>query len=228
MGLSTVLMTISILIISLRCQVAEPWLFVAVQCPGLRARWQTVFAFDVVSEVSLLLIAIYIMYGLQLALRKKLVVIFAFGLRIPVIAAAALHLYYKDIALLGSDPSLDGVLATVCAEVELCYAIVATTIPCLRPFMSALSTNYGGPTHTRGTARPGYGISLGSLATLSKLGKPENKDASVPAVRWDEAEYNVNVAAGDQGSMLSNDSRRNIISKNTEWVVDYEHRSKNV
>jgi len=40
--------------------------------------------------------------------------------------------------------------------------------------------------------------------------------------------YKVNVATGDQGSMLSNDSRRNIISKNTEWVVDHELRSNDV
>lgn len=134
--------------------------------------------------------------------------------------------------LASANPSLDGVLATVCAEIELCYAVVACTIPCLRPFMSALSTNYGGPTHTRtspgNTNKPGYNISLGSVTTSSKPNMPEKRDQSIPVVRWDEAGYNVNVGTGDQDSMLSNDSRRLIISKNTEWTIGYENRAKDV
>lgn len=34
-GASAVLITISVFIISLRCEIAEPWLFVGIQCPGL-------------------------------------------------------------------------------------------------------------------------------------------------------------------------------------------------
>lgn len=123
-------------------------------------------------------------------------------------------------------------LATICTEIELCYAVVATTIPCLRPFVFALSTNYGGPTDARAfpgsSAKPGHDISLGSLSTSSKRDKAENKDQSVPATRWDGTGYNVNVLRGDQDSMLSNDSRRMIINKNTEWVIDHEVRDKDV
>jgi hypothetical protein len=148
------------------------------------------------------------------------------------IAAAALRLHYQGIKIASPDPSLDGVMATVCADIELCWAIIATTIPCLRPFMFALSTNYGGPSATKtspGTAatRPGYNISLGSVSTNSKFGdSAKDKDGSAPPTRWDGAAYVVDVATGDQHSMTSSDSRRMIISKNTEWAVDYENRGK--
>lgn len=148
-----------------------------------------------------------------------------------VIAAAALRLHYQGLELASADPSLDGVLATVCAEIELCYAVVATTIPCLRPFMFALNTNYGGPTQARtspGTTKPGYNISLGSMSTASKPAGAEKQDQAQPATRWDGAAYNVNVETGDHDSMVSNDSRRMIISKNTEWEVDYENPGKDV
>ena len=134
-----------------------------------------------------------------------------------IIAAAALRLYYQGIELASASPSIEGVLATVCAEIELCYGVVATIIPCLRPFMFALSTNYGGPTHMTtsagNTMQPGYNISLGSLSTSSRLDKAERKGHSVPPTRWDGAGYNVKVETGDQHSFTSNDSRREIIMK---------------
>jgi hypothetical protein len=145
-----------------------------------------------------------------------------------VIVPAALRLHYQGVELASSNPSLDGVMATVCAEIELCYAVVATTIPCLRPFMFALSTNYGGPTQAMtspgNTTKKAYAISLAPLSTSSKLGNRniEDTDEPGPATRWDGAAYNVNVATGDHESMTSNDSRRMIISKNTEWTIDYE------
>lgn len=211
-------------------------------------------SFDICTEVVLFLTAIYMVQGLQLALRKKMVVAFAFGLRLPsviplsleppqakahltkelsrIIAAAALRLYYQGIELASADPSIEGVLTTVCAEIELCYGVVATTIPCLRPFMFALSTNYGGPTHMRpspgDTMQPSYNISLGSLSTSSKLDKAGKKDHSVPPTRWDGPGYNVKVGTGDQHSFMSNDSRRGIISKDMEWVVDYGNCGKHV
>jgi hypothetical protein len=152
-----------------------------------------------------------------------------------VIVPAALRLQYEGIELASANPSLDGVMATVCAEIELCYAVVATTIPCLRPFMFALSTNYGGPTTTPktspgNTAKKGYNISMAPLSTSSKVGtgNTEEGDDPAPATRWDGAGYNVNVATGDHESMTSNDSRRMIISKNTEWTIDYETPGKDV
>jgi hypothetical protein len=35
MGVSAVLITVSVFVVSLQCQVAEPWLVVGAQCPGL-------------------------------------------------------------------------------------------------------------------------------------------------------------------------------------------------
>lgn len=40
-------------------------------------------AFDIITEVALFFITIYVVYGLQLPTSKKLVVLFAFGMRLP-------------------------------------------------------------------------------------------------------------------------------------------------
>ncbi len=47
------------------------------------SRWDAVAAFDIATEAGLFAIAVLLVQGLQLPLRKKLVVLFAFGLRLP-------------------------------------------------------------------------------------------------------------------------------------------------
>lgn len=46
-------------------------------------RWQVVAAFDIITEVSLFGIAVYMTYGLQLSFSNKTVVLLAFALRLP-------------------------------------------------------------------------------------------------------------------------------------------------
>lgn len=107
-------------------------------------------------------------FSLKLSLDKKAIVIFAFAVRLPVIAAAIVRLHYLSTQLFSSDPALEGgVLAQVFTQIEISYAIITTTTPCLRPFMSALNTNYGGPA----TPSPGgtkYGAGGYNLSDMSK------------------------------------------------------------
>lgn len=46
-------------------------------------RWQVVTAFDVITEVLLFSLAMYMLQGLKLKIEKKLVVLSAFALRLP-------------------------------------------------------------------------------------------------------------------------------------------------
>lgn len=46
-------------------------------------RWQVITAFDVITEVALFATSTYLLFGLQMSLEKKFVVILAFGLRLP-------------------------------------------------------------------------------------------------------------------------------------------------
>jgi hypothetical protein len=41
------------------------------------------------------------------------------------------------------NPTLDGVAATICRQTEIFYAIMASTIPCLRPFLASFFTGFG-------------------------------------------------------------------------------------
>lgn len=152
-----------------------------------------------------------------------------------VIAPTALRLYYLGKEFSSSDPTLDGVLASVCTQIEMNFAIIAATTPCLRPFMAALSTNYGAPAPTKtspsgtGTARSNNEFSLSSFSKMSRLGRSDEKgkQASMPTTRWDQSKHHASVISGDQHSMESHESKQMIISKNTEWAVEFEGPNRN-
>lgn len=155
-------------------------------------------------------------------------------MKFRVIIPTAIRLYYLSEEFLSSDPTLDGVMASVCTQIEMSYAIIAATIPCLRPFMTALSTNYGAAPKAKsspsaaGTARSGNDFSLASLSKASRLGPEEKgKPTLAPTTRWDQSEHHVSVMSGDQHSMESHESKQMIISKNTEWAVEYEGPNRN-
>jgi hypothetical protein len=155
-------------------------------------------------------------------------------MKFSVIVSTAVRLSYLNEEFSSPDPTLDGMLASVCTQIEISYAIIAATTPCLRPFMTALSTNYGAPAQTKGspsaagTARSGNDFSLASLAKVSRLGQEEKgKSSSAPTTRWDQSEHHASVMSGDQHSMESHESKQMIISKNTEWTVEYEEPNRN-
>ena len=149
---------------------------------------------------------------------------------------AILRLHWLGIQYSSADPSLDGVVACVFTQIQLSYAIFATTTPILRPFMGALNTHYGGPNETRttptGTRRSdkSSGQPLSSLVSSRNKSQQRNLDRTIqPQIRWDNTEYNVQVssAENENRSLHSSDSRRMFISKNTEWAVDFEEPRPN-
>jgi hypothetical protein len=116
-----------------------------------------VAAFDIPIEILLFATAVYLLHALQMPLFKKSAIVFAFALRLPVIAPAAFRLHYLSEALNSSNFTLDITYEAVCKQVEISYAIIAATLPCLRPFMVATATNYGAPAEGHRTKTGTYG-----------------------------------------------------------------------
>jgi hypothetical protein len=66
----------------------------------------------------------------------------AFSCRLPIIPVAILRLVNLNHDSGSTDYSWDIVLAVVLAQVEMHFSLIASTIPCLRPFLKALDTGY--------------------------------------------------------------------------------------
>ncbi|KAK5658295.1 hypothetical protein OQA88_2270 [Cercophora sp. LCS_1] len=263
LGVITLFTVGSILATTLRCDLSSPWVFIGTRCPGLLVRWQAVAVFDIISEVAIFAVSVYMVRNLKLSTAKKSAVFFAFGIRLLVVIPIIVRLLFLDSEFSGVDPTLDGVMAVVCTQIHISFAIMATVMPCLRPFMSALSTHYGGQAEVK---TPGNTV-LSKLTGNSDRSHRENKEAKKlefgyaldditavgdrcsrhtdietgiaasggvktahqPPARWDGSDYrvavsskNLSVDGNSTQRNQSNESQRMIISKNTEWQVEFQ------
>jgi hypothetical protein len=86
-------------------------------------------------------------------MKSKLIVVFAFSARLPVIAIAGVRLYYLQRHLVGTTETFEYIVAT---QWQMGYAIMSSTItgmgPFLQPFNKEYTTGYHG-------SKYGYGHS---------------------------------------------------------------------
>ena len=110
---------------------------------------------------------------------------------------------------------------------------MACTIPCLKPFMIAVSTNYGSIAPTKATINGSNGLSgdrsKGSFAltsvSRSKTKSPMSTDLGESRLRMDKVFNSTSVTYNgqhDQHSVGSSDSTKMIIKKETEWSIERE------
>ncbi|KAH7076159.1 hypothetical protein FB567DRAFT_535587 [Paraphoma chrysanthemicola] len=113
------------------------------QCTNRWPKWQAIGALDIVTEALIFSIAIQLVWSLQMRIKAKLVVVFAFSARVPLIAIAAVRLYYLHQRFGGNNDSFAYLVAT---QWQMGYAIMSFTItgmgPFLRPFNKEYTTSY--------------------------------------------------------------------------------------
>ena len=82
MGAILTIGVICVFIVALKCKLASPWIFMGNRCSGQAARWRTVAAFDILTEVALFAILVAILHPVQLSSQKKTAVIVGFAMRL--------------------------------------------------------------------------------------------------------------------------------------------------
>ncbi|KAF2497949.1 hypothetical protein BU16DRAFT_439113, partial [Lophium mytilinum] len=146
LGVSSFWFILSVILISVHCSPFQFWTDGASQCGNMFIRWQVIGAIDITTEFAIFFISVFLVARLNMPTRSKLTVIMAFSARLPVIAAAAIRLNYIHAVFHSPDPSLAASYASVATQWQLGYAIMASTIsglgPFLRPFAKSFSTHY--------------------------------------------------------------------------------------
>lgn len=209
----------SILIISINCESNKPWARAADQCPNLLARWQFITVLNIATEAFLFALSLLLVKGIQTTFVRKMIILSAFTSRLPLIGFCLLRLYYLHIAIKSDDPSYDSVNTYIWTQVELNYTLITCTIFCLRPFMVAVSTNYGtaGDASLAGTknnSRNYYGYGSGKARsrnrlqgfTLQSMASSFKKDVttlSTSSERMKEDDLHVESAAGVRTTISS-------------------------
>ncbi|KAI2706238.1 hypothetical protein DTO006G1_8843 [Penicillium roqueforti] len=162
-GLSTVGIIVSILLIAVNCEGNKPWVIPGEQCHNLFPRWQAITALDILTELLLFAFCIALIWGLQMQITHKIVIMVSFAARLPLIVFSAIHLAKLKEYTIVKNPTFTAISHTVFTQLHLNYALIACTVFCLRPFMNALSTHYGTAGDSNlGSSSGGYGYGSGS------------------------------------------------------------------
>ncbi|KAJ5584231.1 uncharacterized protein N7459_004031 [Penicillium hispanicum] len=154
-------------------------------------RWQFIATVDILTELILFLLAVALLKGLFMSVKRKLGIGFAFLFRFPLIVFTLLHISTLRSALHDPDVTLAAVEPTLWLQVEVHYALVACSVFCLRPFMAAVSTNYGtaGDSNlesstsasrsrdTKGSSKSGSGSGSNSASRSRSLSRVQRKRA---------------------------------------------------
>jgi hypothetical protein len=185
---------------------------------------------DIFTEVMLVALAVYIIYGLQMSWSRKGSVLVTFGMRLLIIVPILFRLHELNTELHSMDPTYDGLFPSIWTQVQIAYALVAATIPCSRSWISATSSQLPIEPKRRRTTKYGSGrsknsITLDSLTKWKKADKIEPVSSGSIYAYGPDVQHNATASAaapGDEHSVRSNESSQGIIRKNVEWTVNYE------
>ena len=202
----------SILIVALRSDIAHPWTtldgeeamvgflqgLVALDIPEANSpqylRWLAVEATGLAIEVALSILAIWLIWGLQMKIQKRLLTLSVFGFRllyipylplrrsrkltqllrlIPIVALRLLYLSPRE----NYKPTLTSIRPHILTELALEYALISTSITALKPFLKPFHT--GAIVNTIGGGGSGlYSASRSGAQGIYMLssGARDNKD----------------------------------------------------
>jgi len=128
----------SMLAVVTRCH-SKPW-DGSKSCSALPIIWILTSTFDILTEICIFLVPLFMVLPLTMPRSSKIIVLIAFGSRLPLIPVIIIRL----INLLGirgsTDYTWDLTAVVIMSQLELHYGLYAMTLPCLRPLLKTLNT----------------------------------------------------------------------------------------
>ncbi|EHY58391.1 hypothetical protein HRR83_007243 [Exophiala dermatitidis] len=206
------------------------------RCSRQFLRWQLITAFDVATECVLVLLSIFIVWPVQMAFYMKSQVVLAFAFRLPVAALSIVHLKFISEYAGSSNPGVAMATVLVIQQVQLCWTLIAATVPNLKSFVKSFSSGFGiqlDPDSTRAYSSGRYAGSnqyeMGSVnANAGSKSRSANRSYNdvetqthMPHQEPDDS-TDSKPTTRDQASIDSAGSQDHIIRKDVQWNIHYE------
>ena len=112
-------------------------------CHGLEIRYMVVVISDGITDFMLAFIPTYLCRRLQMNIVFKLQILGVFALRLPLIVLAGLFYKTWSSSLHGENPGVERTTALIYQQSQLCFSLIAATIPCLKSFIQSFDTGSG-------------------------------------------------------------------------------------
>lgn len=211
------------------------------RCSTRLLQWQVTAAFDILTELLLLILPILFVRSIQMNHDVKTQVAVAFGFRLPLIAIAAVHLHYVSKYSRAANISQAMIPALILQQCELLWSIISATIPTLKKFMRTFSSGFGldidldcsyGP---RSGSHGNKTYIMRSRQRTESFTLPMTQDESAPVeVPENIHKYSLNEGPSElcepcsrpQSGHTSHSSREMIIKRKVEWRISYEETTR--
>jgi hypothetical protein len=132
---------ISFISVAIRPDIAKPWLYHEGDVSSVLVRWIATGVMSILTDITVTGMSIYLVWNLNMVSKTKSLVITAFTLRFfvtPVTIARLVtlsHVRHDDLSFSYSTPE-------VLTQLEMYCNLIATTLPCLRLFLTAWNTSF--------------------------------------------------------------------------------------
>ncbi|GKZ31896.1 hypothetical protein AbraIFM66950_000834 [Aspergillus brasiliensis] len=203
--------------VAFQCDLPQPWRWNQKRCFNSDAWWMVFGAFDILSEIALIIVPSLLIYRIQMAVPRKVVAITCFSTRLLVAIAIILELVYRQENKHAPDPLLAIWKAAVCVQLVQCLSIIVACAPHLKPFMDGLQS-----TGLRMYYLPGETSGRGEYARVSKAKAAAHELSGLVGV-----ENSTAVSAGrgqqDWDDAMSHTSQSHIIRETRTWVVEEQY-----
>lgn len=136
-GLQACLAVICLLVMALRQNTSQPWEYTG----STTARWIVTGIISILADLTVAAASINLVWDLEMQAKSKWLVITAFTMRMFVLPVTIIRL----VSLNGvrySDLSFSYNLPESLIQLEMYCSLVATTLPCLRLFLTAWNTSF--------------------------------------------------------------------------------------
>jgi hypothetical protein len=126
-----------------QCSLPHAYLITAGQCFSQTGFWDAMGVVDIVTDVAIMALPVFLVYNLQLAVSKKLAVCFAFSFRLVAVGCVVWRLTeMRRFYARGSDVTFNSWLPTIATILEVFASVFSACVPHLRPFMESIQAGY--------------------------------------------------------------------------------------
>jgi hypothetical protein len=132
-----------IIALATQCGLSTPWATSSPKCINLRAFWIGMAPIDVITELVVITLPVFMLIPVQVALSKKAVIVAAFIFRLFSIAATVVRLFYIHPATMhDSNTTFDAINYNIVTQCVLSVSITTACVPCLKPFLDGFESGF--------------------------------------------------------------------------------------
>ncbi|GFN10674.1 hypothetical protein AtubIFM55763_009605 [Aspergillus tubingensis] len=178
-GLLLIWVVVMAIVVCLQCHPPEVWNIVGGKCLDVSGIWIAFGVMNVLVEIMIIAVPSFIIFRLQLSLKRRLVVISCFGIRILDIAGSIVQLcYVRNFKLHADSPLPTNVWQwAICSQVLQTVAILSACVPYLREFLESFPSGMFKPTELKHpTVQSAYNATKCSDSDIELMRPESTKD----------------------------------------------------